>query len=418
MSIVTTRKGHKLVPWLFGKEVKIPNDWKISEIQNHAKITTGDKDTQNKVKGGKYPFFVRSKKIARINSYSFEGEAILTAGDGEIGKIVHYINDKFDFHQRVYKISNFDNLLNGRFFYYYFSKHFLNRALSMSAKNTVDSVRMEMITKMIIPIPPLSEQEKIATILSNVDSLIESTSKVIKNSKLLKKGLMEKLLTRGVNHTKFKKVSWLLGKEVEIPKEWEKIKLSQCTVSITKGTSPNWQGFQYQKKGVLFITSENVGINKIILKNKKYLHENFNKSQKRSILQKGDILTNIVGASIGRSAIFEINEIANINQAVALIRLNNNKILSKYLVNYLNLSTFINFLIHGTGETARPNLSLQDVKNFPIILPPLSEQQKIASILSNMDTQITSQEQYKEKLEKLKKGLMQKLLTGEVRVKV
>ena len=148
----------------------------------------------------------------------------------------------------------------------------------------------------------------------------------------------------------------------------------------------------------------------------------FNKESplnQRSLLNfsscKGDILTNIVGASIGRSAIFEINEIANINQAVALIRLNN-QILSKYLVNYLNWDIFINFLIHGTGETARPNLSLQNVGNFPIILPPLPEQQQIASILSNIDSKITSQEQYKEKLEKLKKSLMQKLLTGEVRV--
>src|SRR3989338_984802 len=102
----------------------IPRDWEVDKIQNLADITTGAKNTQDRIPDGDYPFFVRSQTVERINSYSFDGEAVLTAGDGVgTGKVFHYINGKFDFHQRVYKISNFSDRLDGYFFYLYFSKN-------------------------------------------------------------------------------------------------------------------------------------------------------------------------------------------------------------------------------------------------------------------------------------------------------
>jgi len=287
----------------------------------------------------------------------------------------------------------------------------------VDATTSVAAIYYGSLKLLKLLVPPLPEQQKIANLLSNIDNLIINTQKIIDQTKSLKQGLMQKLLTKGIGHKKFKKVKWLFGKEIEIPEEWEIIKLSSLTTLITKGSSPNWQGYEYQNNGILFITSENIGTNKMKLNNKKYLNEKFNKNQKRSILKKGDVLTNIVGASIGRSALFNLDVNANINQAVALIRLNE-LVLSKYLINYLNWNKFVKFMIHGTGETARPNLNLQDVGNFPIILASKDEQQKIAFILSNVDSQIQSQIQYKEKLERLKKSLMQKLLTGQVRVAV
>jgi type I restriction enzyme S subunit len=86
----------------------IPNDWDSDCIENLTTIATGSKNTQDRVDDGQYPFFVRSQTVERINSYSFDGEAILAAGDGVgTGKVIHYIKGKFDVHQRVYRISNF-----------------------------------------------------------------------------------------------------------------------------------------------------------------------------------------------------------------------------------------------------------------------------------------------------------------------
>ena len=168
-------------------------DWKKVLLGDLVQISTGNKNTQDQVVNGKYPFFIRSDEICRINSYSYEGEAILIPGEGKIGEIFHYINGKFDYHQRVYKISDFS--CNGKYIFYYLQAFFKKRAISMSAKATVDSLRREMLTEMEINLPSLKEQTVIAEILSTADKEIELLKKNIEQEKLKKKSLMQLLLT-------------------------------------------------------------------------------------------------------------------------------------------------------------------------------------------------------------------------------
>ena len=191
-TIQTIKKGYKQT------EIGIlPEDWNIDKVKNIAKITTGAKNTQDKIDSGVYPFFVRSQTVEKINSYSYDGEAILTAGDGVgTGKVFHYIKGKFDFHQRVYKISNFIDSINSYYFFLYFSNNFYNRIMQMTAKTSVDSVRMEMITDMQIPIPPtIAEQTAIANVLFDTDTLIEHLGKMIAKKEDIKQGTIQKLLT-------------------------------------------------------------------------------------------------------------------------------------------------------------------------------------------------------------------------------
>jgi len=175
---------------------KIPEDWGIDFIKNVIKITTGDKNTQDKIDTGKYPFFVRSQTIERINTYSFDGEAVLTAGDGVgTGKIYHYINGKFDYHQRVYLMYGFGDKLDGYYFYLYFSNNFYDRIMSMTAKSSVDSVRREMIADMQIALPSKPEQTAIATILSDMDTEIQALHQRLDKTRDIKQGMMQQLLT-------------------------------------------------------------------------------------------------------------------------------------------------------------------------------------------------------------------------------
>lgn len=185
------------VPKVRFKEFERDGDWVEKTIEEIAKVTTGNKDTQNKVEDGLYPFFVRSQTVERINSYSFDGEAILTSGDGVgVGKNFHYIIGKFDYHQRVYCIYDFKSDISGQFVYMYFSQHFNERVMKMSAKNSVDSVRMAMITEMPICLPSKKEQQKIASLLSSLDALITAQSELIAQLKLHKKGLMQGLFPK------------------------------------------------------------------------------------------------------------------------------------------------------------------------------------------------------------------------------
>jgi len=191
---MTDEKSSPLVPTLRFPEFREAGEWMEKSLGEIAKITTGSKDTQNKVENGKYPFFVRSQTVERINSFSYDGEAILTSGDGVgVGKNFHYIIGKFDFHQRVYCIYNFKKDMFGKFIYLYFSQHFYKRVIQLSAKNSVDSVRMSMISEMPILLPSLKEQQKIAACLSSLDELITAHSKKLDALKKHKKGLMQQL---------------------------------------------------------------------------------------------------------------------------------------------------------------------------------------------------------------------------------
>ena len=186
---------------LFSQQIRFKADdgsefgeWGNSYIGDVCKITTGNKDTQNKVDDGEYPFFVRSQTVERINSYSMDCEAVLTSGDGVgVGKNYHYIDGKFDFHQRVYCLFDFSENILGKYLYIYFSSYFYDRVKRLSAKNSVDSVRMDMISKMEIQLPCLEEQTKIANFLSSIDQKIEVVGQQIEQAKQWKKGLLQQM---------------------------------------------------------------------------------------------------------------------------------------------------------------------------------------------------------------------------------
>ncbi len=164
-------------------------------LKDYADISTGCSNTQDAIPDGEYPFFIRSQTVARSNRYIFDGEAVLTIGDGQIGKVFHYINGKFDCHQRVYMITQFSQYLNGKYFYHYFSEHFYDRAIRMSAKNTVDSVRMEMIADMPITLPDVKAQNQIVNILDSIDSLIGKGELILSNLSLMKQGFLQQFFT-------------------------------------------------------------------------------------------------------------------------------------------------------------------------------------------------------------------------------
>lgn len=167
--------------------------WKETTIKEIAEIKTGSKDTKDAREDGNYNFYVRSPIIHKINSYSYDGEAILTVGDGVgVGKVFHYVNGKFDYHQRVYKISDFKNYY-GLLLYYYFSKNFLKEARKYNAKTSVDSVRKDMIANMKVPMPIMEEQQKIGMFLKKLESKIDYQNSKINLLKQRKRGFLQKM---------------------------------------------------------------------------------------------------------------------------------------------------------------------------------------------------------------------------------
>jgi type I restriction enzyme, S subunit len=165
---------------------KIPKHWRIKRLKFLTTINTGDKDTVNNIENGEYPFFVRSQTVERINSYTYDGEAVLTAGDGVgVAKVFHYINGKFDYHQRVYKFSDFKDIL-GKFFFHYIKANLYKEVIKISAKSTVDSLRMPMLQNFVFALPPIEEQNYICEYIEEITNEIDTTiSKAKKQIELL-----------------------------------------------------------------------------------------------------------------------------------------------------------------------------------------------------------------------------------------
>jgi type I restriction enzyme S subunit len=188
----------------------------------------------------------------------------------------------------------------------------------------------------------------------------------------------------------------------EAPESWRWAKLTELTELITKGSSPKWQGIAYvpESEGILFITSENVG-NYMLRKldDLKYVAKGFNEIEPRSILKRGDILMNLVGASIGRTAVYDLHNGANINQAVALIRLvrETEGVCPRFLLHYLNSPSAIDYMLSSRVVNAQPNISLTDAREFAVPIPPLAEQRRIVAkveqlmaLVDELETQLAA----------------------------
>ncbi|MBK8810455.1 MAG: restriction endonuclease subunit S [Acidobacteria bacterium] len=365
----------------------IPEDWGIDTVANVASISTGAKNTQDKIDDGFYPFFVRSQTVERINSFSFDGEAVLTAGDGVgTGKIYHYINGKFDFHQRVYKISEFDETLKGYFFYIYFSKNFYHRIMQMTAKSSVDSVRREMIAEMKVPLPPVPEQEAIARVLSDVDALITSLDELIEKRRNIKQGAMQLLLTSKKRLTGFSD-DWTTGQLGDV-------------ADVVMGQSPSSVYYNTDRKGLPLIQG-NADIN-----DRKTIIRIYTSLVTRRC-EVGDTIMS-VRAPVGEVARATFQ--ACIGRGVCRIRYTND------FVYHLLLFSENNWSKLSKGSTF-DSVNSDEVKEFEVFMPQATgEQEAIAKVIGDMGDEIESLELKRNKYAAIKQGMMQELLTGKTRL--
>ena len=384
----------------------IPNDWKLDILEHCLKIQTGTRNTEDKQENGKYPFFVRSSKIEHIDTYHYDCEAVLTAGDGVgTGKVFHYINGKFDAHQRVYILTDFDGI-EGKYFYYYFRENFLKEVSKYTAKSSVDSVRRDMIAKMVVPIPKLEEQTAIAEALSNIDSLIFSLQKLIEKKKAIKQGAMQELLT---------------GKK-RLPgfnEEWEELNFAE---SAKLKARIGWQGLttsEYLQSGYAYlITGTDFHNGRIKWNTCHFVDEKRYKQDVNIQIKKHDILLTKDG-TIGKVAyISDIPKPATLNSGVFVIRPAKEKTFDpNFVYHILNSFIFDNFLAKLSAGSTINHLYQKDFVDFKFKAPAeLVEQQAIAQVLSDMDSEIEKLEKKLAKYQQIKQGMMQELLTGRIRL--
>lgn len=171
-------------------------EWEVKLLGDVAHIKTGSRNNEDKIETGEYPFFVRSAVVERINTYSHDCEAILVPGEGRIGDIFHYINGRFDVHQRVYAITQFKPVMSAKFIHLYMAMNFGAWAMQNTVKATVDSLRLPTFLTFELLMPPtIAEQTAIAGVLSDMDTDLAALEARRDKTRALKQGMMQELLT-------------------------------------------------------------------------------------------------------------------------------------------------------------------------------------------------------------------------------
>jgi type I restriction enzyme S subunit len=296
---------------------------------------------------------------------------------------------------------------------------FMINVYSMFSSNVVERRRIlaqRDFIRIEVPLPSLPEQRAISHMLKMVRQSIEVTERVIAAARELKRSLMKYVFTYGIvsidSAAQVKQIEMDIG---IYPEGWDIQRLGNISKLITKGSSPRWQGFSYETHGKVFIRAQNVGEGTIELDDVKYLSESFNKAHPNSIIEENDLLITIAG-TIGRTAIATKSIVGcNLNQAVAIIRINQS-VLPKYVMYFLLTHNGQRHLQRNKKRLAQANISLQDIRTTLIPFPKLPEQERIITILADIDNKIQTEETKKQSLKALFNSLLHYLMTGKVRI--
>jgi Restriction endonuclease S subunits len=409
----------------------IPIDWDIDKLSNLVeKITDGTHKTPTYTDDG-VPFLrvtdIQKSKIDWNNvKYISEEEHrelikrcnpeigdILYSKNGTIGipKIIDW-NKEFSIFVSLclIKMKKENNRLSNKYLEKYLASDSCMNQIRLRAKQgTVTNLHLEEIRELIIPMPSIEEQERISLVLSSVDEQIEITDNLIEKTKELKKGLMQKLLIKGIGHSRFKDTE--IGK---IPEKWEVTNL----IDISQGKGEYGIGAvatEYVVGNPRYLRITDIGDESRLLFNDiKGLDD---EEYEKYILKHNDIVFARTGNTTGKSYVYNTKD-GDLVYAGFLIKFSINPKLAnvnfiKYVIQSKRYWDWVNVMSTRSGQ---PGINSNEYAKLLIQIPSIEEQNQIALVISSVDEKIEQYDSKKEKLQELKKGLMQKLLTGKVRV--
>ena len=402
---------------------RIPKEWNMQRLKSLCTIQTGNQDTQDAEPDGIYPFYVRSPLIERSNKYSFEGEGILMAGDGVgAGRVFHLATGKYAVHQRVYRLANIKSI-NINYLYYFVSNLFCREMDRGSAQSTVPSVRLPMLQNFNICIPPKDYQQRIADYLDKkcgeIDELIALQEQIIAQLTDYKQSVITEAVTKGLNPDAElvpSGIDWI----GDVPMGWKIVPLRYLG-RTQNGIS---QSGDYFGEGFPFVSYSDVYKNYSLPSIFNGLAKSSKQDQKLFSVLEGDVFftrTSETIDEIGFSSVC-LKTVENAVFAGFLIRFRpyKNKIDKNFSKYYFRSNIHRAFFVKEMNLVTRASLSQELLKSLPVLLPPLSEQQSIATYLdtkcSEIDSLIAIKQQKIETLKEYKKSIIYEYVTGKKEV--
>jgi type I restriction enzyme S subunit len=404
---------------------RIPKDWRVARVGEIMEFVKGKKPEEmtdeyeenclpylstEYLRENKATKFVKNPKDVVLAS---DEDLILlwdgsNAGEFFLGKrgVLSSTMVKIELREKTYDQK----------FLFYLLKMKENYLKEQTRGTGIPHVDGSVLSNLIIPQPLLQEQQKIAEILSTVDEAIQKTSEIIAKTERLKKGLMQELLTKGIGHKEFKDTE--IGR---IPKEWEVVKLGELAVEVYR--YPTYYNIKYvgANEGVPEVRGELIKENGELEENLseyRFISKETSQRFPKTILQEGDFVLSVRG-TMGKVAIVpKFLEGANITANLMKVSLDRLKCYPPFFKQVFLSDFFRKTLNNISSRTTIKTVQAPRLKSIKMSLPPLHEQKRIAEILSTVDKKLEIERNEKAKLEKIKQGLMDLLLTGKIRVKV
>lgn len=427
MQVHKPKEGYKLVESLFGRYEEIPQEWNFEKIQDNSTLkgrigwqglTTSEYRQQGKFylvtgtdfKDGKIDWkncvYIDEDRYVQDTNIQLRKDDVLVTKDGTIGKIafVDILPLPATLNSGIFVVRPTADRYFSLFLYHIlYSDHFIKFLNRLKAGSTINHLYQKDFVNFYFPIPSIQEQQKIASILSKVDDLIQKTDEIIEQTQQLKKGLMQKLLTKGIGHAKFKNAKSFFGKYEKIPEEWE-VTQHDKVCEFINGYA--YSQSEFTEKGYPIIRIQNLN------GGKDFVYSNVKLPEKQFAVA-GDLLfawSATFGPFIwdGPKAAYHYHQWKVIPKE---------SVDKKFLYyHFARITPLVKLM--GQSGLGMFHMTKSGMEKLHFFKPPLQEQQRISSILGNLELQIVEYREYRSTLELLKKGLMQKLLTGQIKVKV
>lgn len=368
--------------------------------------------------------FYNSLSKGKIN----EKDVLLVKDGATIGKtaFINKLNQKMAVNEHVFILRNNERLIP-KLLYYLITSHLGFTQIKLTETGSAQGgISQDIGDKVDFVIPhDLIEQQQIANYLDKKTAKIDAT--IAKNKQLIdlleekRVALINQVVTKGLNPDvpmKDSGVEWI----GDIPEHWKIRKFGHLINLITKGATPTSYGFDFQDDGINFIKVESIAKNGEFIPSKfNYISEDCNNFLSRSKMKKGDLLFSIAGA-LGRVAIVNSEILpANTNQALSIIRINNDELLTKYVFYALKADYSVHQIDDSTVQSAQANLSMESIKEFKILIPPIKEQYNLIEFLnqetSKIDKTISKINENINLLEEYKTSLIHHVVTGKIDVR-
>ena len=381
----------------------IPSDWDIQQLGLVAAITTGRKDVNEGNPVGEYPFFTCSRTRTFSDSYSFDTEAILIAGNGDVGNL-HYYFGKFEAYQRTYVVSRFT--LDVRYLWHQLEYRLVESLGLGKIGTSIPYIKKENLTGFTFPLPPTeAEQRAIAAALSDVDALLGGLDRLIAKKRDLKQAAMQQLLTGQTRLPGFSGA-------------WEVKRLGD--VGSTYGGLTGKTKADFGIGTGRYVTFMNVMTN-VVIDCASFEQVRVTPSESQNRVNEGDLLFNGSSETPEEVAMcsFMASDVPNLflnSFCFGFRRRDEQQTDGLFLAYYLRANPGRELMKSLAQGSTRYNLSKGALLDASIQLPLKAEQTAIAAVLSDMDAELAALEARRDKTRDLKQAMMQELLTGRTRL--